>query len=47
MNKTLLTLVTVGLIATSTFAVNTAACVGCHGANFEKEALGKSKVVKT
>ena len=26
--------------------VNTAACAGCHGANFEKAALGKSKIVK-
>ena len=26
--------------------VSTAKCVGCHGANFEKKALGKSKVVK-
>jgi cytochrome c-type protein NapB len=26
--------------------VNTAACAGCHGANFEKSALGKSKIVK-
>ena len=25
---------------------NTAACTGCHGANFEKSALGKSKIVK-
>ena len=25
---------------------NTAACAGCHGANFEKAALGKSKIVK-
>ena len=27
-------------------AVNLAACKGCHGANFEKHALGKSKIVK-
>jgi cytochrome c-type protein NapB len=25
---------------------STAGCVGCHGANFEKHAMGKSKVVK-
>jgi len=25
--------------------VNPAACKGCHGANWEKKALGKSKVV--
>ena len=27
-------------------AVNLAACKGCHGQNFEKKALGKSKIVK-
>ena len=27
-------------------AVNLGACKGCHGANFEKHALGKSKIVK-
>ncbi len=26
--------------------VNTAVCAGCHGANFEKKAMGVSKVVK-
>lgn len=46
MKKTLVTLAVVAVGATSTFAVNTAACVGCHGAHFEKAALGKSKVVK-
>jgi len=28
------------------YAVNLGACKGCHGANFEKKALGKSKIVK-
>ncbi|WP_428023471.1 c-type cytochrome [Arcobacter sp.] len=32
--------------AASLMAANTAACVGCHGANFEKAALGKSQIVK-
>jgi len=27
-------------------AVDTSSCTTCHGANFEKSALGKSKVVK-
>jgi len=27
-------------------AVNLAVCKGCHGAHFEKHALGKSKIVK-
>jgi cytochrome c553 len=26
-------------------AVNLGACKGCHGQNFEKKALGKSKIV--
>jgi len=26
--------------------INTKACAGCHGVNFEKSALGKSKIVK-
>jgi len=35
------------LIASSAlYAAGTAACVGCHGANFEKAAMGKSKIVK-
>jgi len=35
------------LLASSTvFAGGTAACAGCHGQNFEKSALGKSKIVK-
>jgi len=28
------------------YAASTAACVACHGAKFEKKALGKSKIVK-
>ena len=35
------------LLATSViYAASTAGCVSCHGANFEKKALGKSKIVK-
>jgi cytochrome c553 len=35
------------LATTSLFAgANLAACAGCHGANFEKKALGQSKVVR-
>ncbi len=32
---------------TATAEVNTAACAGCHGANFEKKAMGVSKEVNT
>jgi len=28
------------------YAASTAACIGCHGANFEKKALGTSMIVK-
>jgi cytochrome c-type protein NapB len=34
------------LIASSIYAASTAACAGCHGQNFEKKAMGVSKVVK-
>ncbi len=34
------------LLSPAVYAANTAACVGCHGQNFEKAALGKSKIVK-
>ncbi len=33
------------LLTTAAFA-DTAACAGCHGANFEKKAMNVSKVVK-
>jgi cytochrome c len=35
------------LITTTAMAkVNLGACLGCHGANFERKALGKSLIVK-
>ncbi len=34
------------LATASMAAVNGHACAGCHGQNFEKHALGKSKIVK-
>jgi len=34
------------LASSALYAAGTAGCVGCHGANFEKAAMGKSKVVK-
>ncbi len=34
------------LAASALYGASTAACVGCHGKNFEKKALGKSKIVK-
>ena len=34
------------IASTALYAVSTAGCAGCHGKNFEKHAMGKSKVVK-
>ncbi len=34
------------LTASALYSANTTACKGCHGANFEKKAMGVSKVVK-
>jgi len=43
-----LKVLTVGslLASSALYAASTAACAGCHGASFEKKAMGKSKVVK-
>eukprot|EP01029_Cantina_marsupialis_P003930 TRINITY_DN1395_c0_g1_i1.p4 TRINITY_DN1395_c0_g1~~TRINITY_DN1395_c0_g1_i1.p4 ORF type:complete len:152 (-),score=48.38 TRINITY_DN1395_c0_g1_i1:3093-3491(-) len=40
-------LLTTALLATAVFANPYAKCVPCHGANGEKVALGKSKVINT
>jgi len=37
---------TLALASVASAAVNGKACASCHGAHFEKHALGKSKVVK-
>ena len=34
------------LAASALYGASTAACAGCHGASFEKHAMGKSKIVK-
>ena len=39
------TVATLALATASMAAVNGKACAGCHGAHFEKHAMGKSKVV--
>jgi len=36
---------TLALVTAASAAVNGKACAGCHGAHFEKKAMGKSKVV--
>ena len=44
--QNIVALATLGLLSISASAANTATCAGCHGANFEKSALNKSKIVK-
>jgi len=47
MTKVLKVIALGSLIATSAlYSAGTAGCIGCHGASFEKKAMGKSKVVK-
>jgi cytochrome c-type protein NapB len=43
MKKIVLGTLILGVVAFA--AVNLASCKGCHGQNFEKKALGKSKIV--
>ena len=44
MKKVVLGSLILGVVAFA--AVNLNSCKGCHGQNFEKKALGKSKIVK-
>ncbi len=37
---------TLALVTAASAAVNGKACAACHGANWEKKAMGKSKIVK-
>jgi len=46
MKKTLSIGLLLSLMATASFADAYSKCIGCHGANGEKVALGKSKVIK-
>ncbi len=46
MKKTLAAILIAGSMSASFAGYNMAACTGCHGAGFEKKAMGKSKVVK-
>ena len=46
MKQNIIALATLGLLTVSASAVDTKTCAGCHGTNFEKAALGKSKIVK-
>jgi cytochrome c-type protein NapB len=47
MKKIVITSIAALTVASTLMAgVNGAACAACHGAHFEKAALGKSKIVK-
>jgi cytochrome c len=46
MKKIVLSAMFAAMTAASLSAASIAACAGCHGANFEKAALGKSEIVK-
>lgn len=45
MKKITTAIVALGACTALMAAVNAGACQGCHGQNFEKKALGKSRVV--
>ena len=46
MKRLLLALIALFMVIGAAYgAVNTAVCTGCHGAHFEKSAMGKSKIV--
>ena len=46
MKKIVLTAIFAAATAASLSAASIAACAGCHGASFEKAAMGKSQIVK-
>ncbi len=44
--KSIITIATLGLLTvTASAEFNEKGCTGCHGANFEKSAMGKAKVI--
>ncbi len=46
MKKIVLSTIFAAATAASLSAASLAACAGCHGASFEKAAMGKSQIVK-
>jgi len=44
--QSIITIATLGLLSVTVSAFDTKGCTGCHGADFEKSAMGKSKIVK-
>jgi cytochrome c-type protein NapB len=45
--QNLIIIAILGISSVTAVAVDTKACVGCHGAHFENVALGNSKIVQT
>ena len=44
--QSIIAIATLGLLTMSASAFDAKGCLGCHGADFEKAAMGKSKIVK-
>ena len=44
--QSIITIATLGLLSVTASAFDAKGCAGCHGADMEKKAMGKSKVVK-
>lgn len=44
--QSIITLATLGLLTVTASAFDDKGCQGCHGANMEKAAMGKAKVIK-
>lgn len=44
--QSIITIATLGLLSVTASAFDAKGCAGCHGAEMEKAAMGKSKVVK-
>ena len=44
--QSIIAIATLGLLTVASSAFDTKGCTGCHGANFEKSAMNKSKIVK-
>jgi cytochrome c-type protein NapB len=46
MKKVVKLIAVASLLAPTLYGAGTAGCKGCHGADFEKKAMGKSQIVK-
>jgi cytochrome c-type protein NapB len=44
--QSILSIVTVTLLTVGSSAINLKVCIGCHGTNFDKPAMGISRIVK-